>query len=45
MAAGLCEQVSCAIQDTPEMIASHDRCFLPQDKAALAAKILVWEAA
>ncbi|MBB4189313.1 hypothetical protein GGE07_005995 [Sinorhizobium terangae] len=44
---GSYEQASYAIQDTPEMIASHYGRFLPQDKAALAAKILnqVWEAA
>jgi hypothetical protein len=41
------EQASYAIQDTPEMVAQHYGRFLPQDKAALAAKILnqVWEAA
>jgi hypothetical protein len=44
---GSYEQASCAIQDTPEMIQQHYGRFLPQDKAALAAKILnqVWEAA
>ncbi len=44
---GSFEQASYAIQDTPEMVASHYGRFLPQDKAALAAKILnqVWEAA
>ncbi|MFG1306029.1 hypothetical protein V5F34_18060 [Xanthobacter autotrophicus] len=44
---GSYEQASYAIQDTPEMVASHYGRFLPQDKAALAAKILnrVWEAA
>lgn len=36
-----------AIQDTPEVVANHYGRFLPQDKSALAAKILnqVWEAA
>lgn len=44
---GSYEQASYAIQDTPEMVAQHYGRFLPQDKAALAAKILnqVWEAA
>lgn len=44
---GSYEQASYAIQDTPEMVASHYGRFLPQDKAALAARILnqVWEAA
>lgn len=44
---GSYEQASYAIQDTPEMVQSHYGRFLPQDKAALAAKILnqVWEAA
>ena len=44
---GSYEQASYAIQDTPEMVASHYGRFLPQDKAALAAQILnrVWEAA
>ncbi|GES53252.1 hypothetical protein Rhsp01_58680 [Rhizobium sp. NBRC 114257] len=44
---GSYEQASYAIQDTPDMIQQHYGCFLPQDKAALAAKILnqVWEAA
>ncbi|MBP1886520.1 hypothetical protein [Sinorhizobium mexicanum] len=44
---GSYEQASYAIQDTAEMVASHYGRFLPQDKAALAAKILnqVWEAA
>ncbi len=44
---GSYEQASYAIQDTPEMVANHYGRFLPQDKAALAAKILnqVWEAA
>ncbi|MBB4091531.1 hypothetical protein GGQ79_000004 [Ochrobactrum pecoris] len=44
---GSYEQASYAIQDTPEMVAYHYGRFLPQDKAALAAKILnqVWEAA
>ena len=41
------EQASYAIQDTPEMVQNHYGRFLPQDKAALAAKVLnrVWEAA
>ena len=45
--AGSYEQASYAIQDTPEMVQNHYGRFLPQDKAALAAKILnqVWEAA
>jgi len=44
---GSYEQASYAIQDTPEMVAKHYGRFLPQDKAAMAAKILnrVWEAA
>ncbi len=44
---GSYEQASYAIQDTAEMVAKHYGRFLPQDKAALAAKILnqVWEAA
>ena len=44
---GSYEQASYAIQDTPEMVAKHYGRFLPQDKTALAAKILnrVWEAA
>lgn len=44
---GSYEQASYAIQDTPEMVMNHYGRFLPQDKAALAAKILnqVWEAA
>jgi hypothetical protein len=44
---GSFEQASYAIQDTPEMVAKHYGRFLPQDKSALAAKILnkVWEAA
>ena len=44
---GSYEQASYAIQDTPDMVAQHYGRFLPQDKAALAAKILnrVWEAA
>ncbi len=43
---GSYEQASYAIQDTPEMVAKHYGRFLPQDKAALAARILnqVWEA-
>lgn len=41
---GSYEQASYAIQDTPDMVASHYGRFLPQDKAALAARILnqVW---
>lgn len=41
---GSYEQASYAIQDTPAMIASHYGRFLPQDKSAIAAKILnrVW---
>jgi len=44
---GSYEQASYAIQDTPEMVAKHYGRFLPQDKAALAARILneVWKAA
>ncbi len=44
---GSYEQASYAIQDTPEVVAQHYGRFLPQDKAALAAKILnqVWESA
>ena len=44
---GSYEQASYAIQDTPEMVAQHYGRFLPQDKAAIAAKILneVWNAA
>ncbi len=44
---GSYEQASYAIQDTPEVVQQHYGRFLPQDKAALAAKILnqVWEAA
>lgn len=44
---GSYEQASYAIQDTPDMVAKHYGRFLPQDKAALAAKVLnkVWEAA
>lgn len=44
---GSYEQASYAVQDTPEMVQQHYGRFLPQDKAALAAKILnqVWEAA
>ncbi|CZT37827.1 hypothetical protein GA0004734_00047210 [Rhizobium sp. 9140] len=44
---GSYEQASYAIQDTPDMVARHYGRFLPQDKAALAAKILnqVWQAA
>lgn len=41
---GSYEQASYAIQDTPETVAAHYGRFLPQDKAALAAKVLnkVW---
>jgi hypothetical protein len=44
---GSYEQASYAIQDTPDMVAEHYGRFLPQDKSALAAKILnkVWEEA
>jgi hypothetical protein len=44
---GSYEQASRAIQDTPDVVQQHCGRFLPQDKAALAAKILsqVWEAA
>jgi hypothetical protein len=44
---GSYEQASYAIQDTPDMVAKHYGRFSPQDKAAMAAKILnqVWEAA
>lgn len=44
---GSYEQASYAIQDTPEVVAKYYARFLPQDKAALAAKVLnrVWEAA
>ena len=44
---GSYEQASYAIQDAPEMIAKHYGRFLPQDKAAIAAKILnqLWAAA
>lgn len=37
---GSYEQASYAIQDTPATVAAHYGRFLPQDKAALAAKIL-----
>ncbi|MBL8709105.1 MAG: hypothetical protein JNL25_07935 [Rhodospirillaceae bacterium] len=42
---GSFEQASYAIQDTPDMVAKHYGRFLPQDKAALAAKVLnkAWE--
>lgn len=42
---GSYEQASYAIQDTPDMVAKHYGRFLPQDKAALAAKVLnqAWE--
>jgi hypothetical protein len=45
--AGSYEHASYAIQDTPDVVQQHYGRFLPQDKAALAAKILnqVWEAA
>jgi hypothetical protein len=44
---GSYEQASYAIQDTPDVVAKHYGRFLPQDKSALAAKILnqVWQAA
>ncbi len=44
---GSYEQASYAIQDTPDMVAKHYGRFLPQDKTALAARILnqVWEVA
>jgi hypothetical protein len=44
---GSYEQASYAIQDTPEGVAKHYGRFMPQDKAALAAKVLneAWEAA
>jgi hypothetical protein len=44
---GSFEQASYAIQDTPEMVAKHYGRFLPQDKAAMAAKILnaAWSSA
>ncbi|OOG69660.1 hypothetical protein B0E45_15065 [Sinorhizobium sp. A49] len=40
------QRASYAVRDTPEMVAGHYGRFLPQDKAALADKILtqVWEA-
>lgn len=43
---GSYEQASYTIQVTPDMVAKHYGRFLPQDKAALAARILnqVWEA-
>jgi len=43
---GLYEQAIYEIQDAPDTIQQHHRRFLPQDKAALAARILnqVWEA-
>ncbi|WP_244999661.1 hypothetical protein [Brevundimonas nasdae] len=43
---GSYEQASYAIQDTPATVAAHYGRFLPQDKAALAAKLLneVWAA-
>jgi hypothetical protein len=42
---GSYEQAGYAIQDTAEMVAHHYGRFLPEDKAALAAKVLnkVWE--
>lgn len=42
---GSYEQASYAIQDTPEMVAQHYGRFLPQDKTAIAARVLnqVWE--
>ncbi len=44
---GSYEQASYAIQDTPDVVQQHYGRFLPQDKAALAARILnqVWQAA
>lgn len=44
---GSYEQASYAIQDTPKTVADHYGRFLPQDKAALAAKVLneVWNVA
>ena len=44
---GSYEQASYAIQDTPEMVAQHYGRFLPQEKAAIAVRILnqVWETA
>lgn len=44
---GFNEQASYAIQDTAEMVAQHYGRFLPQDKAAIAGRILnqVWQAA
>lgn len=44
---GSYEPASYAIQDTPDVVQQHYGLFLPQDKAALAARILnkVWEAA
>lgn len=44
---GSYEQASYAIQDTPDVVAKHYGRFLPQDKTALAARILnkVWEPA
>lgn len=38
---GSYEQASYAIQDTPEMVANHYGRFLPQDKAALAARFSI----
>ncbi|MEJ0022917.1 MAG: hypothetical protein WDN76_05380 [Alphaproteobacteria bacterium] len=42
---GSFEQASYAIQDTPDIVAKHYGRFLPENKAALAARILnqVWE--
>jgi hypothetical protein len=42
---GSYEQAGYAIQDTPEMVAQHYGRFLPQDKSALAARVLnrVWK--
>ena len=44
---GSYEQASYAIQDTPETVAQHYGRFLPQDKAAIAARVLneVWSSA
>ena len=37
---GSCEQASYAIQDTPGVVTYHYGRFLPEDKAALTARIL-----
>lgn len=36
------EQPSSAIEDTAEMVAQHYGRFLPQDKAAIAERVLNW---